>query len=320
MEESCIIPDDASKIQLLHRRIRPFDNRDNSIEKQTIQEVIARLRCTNHDRKKGLYDVHTISPHRTVKYGKNGCLPASCQGLSIMPFHDETQGLTVETDRLDDDFDTAVCINGKNINRYFCYSVAASTLDSQYKVHYDKIGAQAHIFSPEECNLEAPDTYPPAQKVLHSIYTGYFPQINCMEWKFCCSLLNCSREQYETHKTTTWVEPVYDDTRVSQVYDVISEHLSSTEYVESGDKSREIMEWMEKNMIHKTFADLLQFPGGFQCIIDQATELYAETNEVDIADYALEILKELERLQDEEMEIIKKLESIDINAPTNPVK
>ena len=111
------------------------------------------------------------------------------------------------------------------------------------------------------------------------------------------------------------MEPVYDDTRVSQVYDVISEHLSSSEYVESGDKSREIMEWMEKNMIHKAFADLLQFPGGFQCIIDQATELYAETNEVDIADYAHEILKDLERLQDEEMEIIKKLESIDINAP-----
>ena len=127
---------------------------------------------------------------------------------------------------------------------------------------------------------------------------------------------NCSKEQYKT----TWVEPVYDDIRVSQVYDVLSEHLSSTEYVESGDKSREIMEWMEENMIHKTFADLLQFPGGFQCIIDQVTELYDETNEVDIADYAHEILKDLDRLQDEEMEIIKKLESIDINAPTNQVK
>ena len=46
----------------------------------------------------------------------------------------------------------------------------------------------------------------------------------------------------------------------------------------------------------------------------------AETNEVDIADYAHEILKDLDRLQDEEMEIIKKLESIDINAPTNQVK
>ena len=125
-----------------------------------------------------------------------------------------------------------------------------------------------------------------------------------MEWKFCCSLLYCSKEQYETHKTTRWVEAAYDDTRVSQVYDVISEHLSSSEYVESGDKSRERMEWMEKIMIHKTFADLLQFPGGFQCIIDQVTELYAETNEVDIADHAHEILKDLDQLQDEEREII----------------
>lgn len=50
---------------------------------------------------------------------------------------------------------------------------------------------------------------------------------------------------------------------------------------------------MEKNMVHNTFAYLLQFPGGFQCIIDQVTELYTETNEVGIADYAHEILKEL---------------------------
>jgi hypothetical protein len=256
MEES--IPDDAPKIESLHLRITPFDNRNTTIEKQTIREQIAKLRCANHSFTKGRFDVHTISPHKTVKYGKIGAPPVSCQGLSIMPFHNETQQLIVETDRMDDDFDTAVFINGKTINRYFCYSSTASTLDPHY---------------------------------------------NCMEWKFCCSLLNCSKEQYETLKTTTWVEPVYDDTRVGQVYDVVSEHLSFTGYVESGDKSREIMEWMEKYMIHMTFADLLQFPGGFQCIIDQATELYAETDEVSIADYAHEILKELERLAENDLSL-----------------
>jgi hypothetical protein len=300
MEESSIIPDDAPKIESFHRRITPFDNRNTTIEKQTIREQIAKLRCANHSFTKGRFDVHTISPYKTVKYGKIGAPPASCQGLSIMPFHNETQQLIVETDRMDDDFDTAVFINGKTINRYFCYSATASTLDPHYKVHYNETDVNANIYSPEECNLEAPDHYLQTRNVLHSIYTGYFPQINCMEWKFCCSLLNCSKEQYETLKTTTWVEPEYDDTRVGQVYDVVSEHLSFTGYVE---KSREIMEWMEKNMIHMTFADLLQFPGGFQCIIDQATELYAETDEVSIADYAHEILKELERLAENDLSL-----------------
>ena len=44
------------------------------------------------------------------------------------------------------------------------------------------------------------------------------------------------------------------------------------------------------------FADILKCPGGFQCIIDQVTELCFETRCVDFGDYALKILKELERL------------------------
>jgi hypothetical protein len=67
-----MIPDDALKIEVLHHRIIPFDNRDKIIEKQTIKVEIAKLRCANHTLKKGIYDVHTISPHRTVKYVKNG--------------------------------------------------------------------------------------------------------------------------------------------------------------------------------------------------------------------------------------------------------
>jgi hypothetical protein len=141
-----MIPDDALKIEVLHHRIIPFDNRDKIIEKQTIKVEIAKLRCANHTLKKGIYDVHTISPHRTVKYGKNGPSPRSCQGLSVTPFHG--QEMTVETECLDDDFDTAVFFNGKNFKRYFCYSAPSSTLDLHDKVHYDKFGAHANIFSP----------------------------------------------------------------------------------------------------------------------------------------------------------------------------
>lgn len=47
-----------------------------------------------------------------------------------------------------------------------------------------------------------------------------------------------------------------------------------------------------------TFLDILQFPNGFQCIIDQATELYDEIDEVSTADYAHEILKDLDLLSE----------------------
>jgi hypothetical protein len=147
---------------------------------------------------------------------------------------------TVETECLDDDFDTSVFFNGKNFKRYFCYSAPSSTLDLHDKVHYDKFGAHANIFSPiwkhQTLTLRRGRCF----KVY--IYIGYFPKICSMEWKFCCSLLDCSQIHFEKLKTTTWVKPVYDDTRVGHVYDVISEHLSSTRYVETGDKSREIME------------------------------------------------------------------------------
>jgi hypothetical protein len=62
-----------------------------------------------------------------------------------------------------------------------------------------------------------------------------------------------------------WVKPVYDDERVAQVYNVLLEHSTCAEIIESGDKSLEITEWMENNMTHLSFAELLKFPGGFRC-------------------------------------------------------
>jgi hypothetical protein len=213
-----------------------------------------------------------------------------------VPYHQEGQDTMVETDRLEDDFDDGILINGKPIRRFFCYLAASSTLNSQYKVHYNKVGEHAHIYSPKECDLIAPVPRPKSSKLKHEVYLGCFPYIGDMEWKFCCSLLNCSKAQHDKLKTTKWVDPVYDDPLVANVYDVTSEQLSSTVFVESCNKSREIMEWMENNMIHLPFAYMLKFPGGFQCIIDQVSEFYSETNQVSSAVFAREILKELERL------------------------
>ena len=50
---------------------------------------------------------------------------------------------------------------------------------------------------------------------------------------------------------------IYDDPRVAHVYGVMSEHMLSTDIMESCDKSLEITKWMEKFMIH------IKPPGNF---------------------------------------------------------
>ena len=50
------------------------------------------------------------------------------------------------------------------------------------------------------------------------------------------------------------------------------------------------------------FADMLKFPRGFQCIIEQVTlsQFCFETRDVDFGDYAFKILKELERFDEKD--------------------
>ena len=197
--------------------------------------------------------------------------------------------------------DSRVTINEKRIRRFFCYSIASSALNKkQYQVDYDDENVHAHIYSPDECNLESVD--PPTDLFMRSDFkNGHFPFIRDTNWKFCCSLLLCSKTSYENLMTNLWVEPVYDDPRVAHVYGGISEHMLSTDIMESCDKSLEITKWMEKFMIHLSFADLLKFPGGLMCIICQVTEYCLESDDLSCHDYACKILKELDKLNEKEM-------------------
>ena len=70
--------------------------------------------------------------------------------------------------------------------------------------------------------------------------------------------------------------------------------------MEGVDKCNEILGWMEDNMTDSPFAELLNFPDGFQTIVDLVLETYYEAPDASSSDCAQEILEELYKLAEKE--------------------
>ena len=172
------VPNHANKIEFFHRRLFPF-KRDNNNETKQLAKYIAKVRCRDFKMVRGKADFQTRVPLITVRNGICGDPPEACQGLSVMPCHPDN--LMVEADIHDRISEPYNMINGKRIQRYFCYSVASSALTTTpYKVNYDKIDKHAHIYSPDECKLDAPV---PCQSVEFMTETDYFDNTLKSSWK-----------------------------------------------------------------------------------------------------------------------------------------
>ena len=291
-------PDHGELVPTLHRRILPFNRKNEYQLQKAYSEKIPSLRCLSHISTVDPvtpFDVHTISPHRTVQNGKIGNPPESCQGLSLMPDHELPQEYIIETGIKDDDFQSNVLINGNIVKRYFCYSCPSNLLSDQYKIYLDVPMVHAHIYSPEECSLEAPNEYP--ANVDSYIYKGFFPKISSMPWKFCCSILDCSKSRYEQYVDDTWIQPTATDKVIGNVYALLTDHHLNSENLRSNDKTRQIIEWMEQNVMQLNVEDLVQFPDHLQWIVLLITEYYLETEEATCGDRAREILNALEQLE-----------------------
>lgn len=70
--------------------------------------------------------------------------------------------------------------------------------------------------------------------------------------------------------------------------------------MEGVDKCNEILGWMEDNMTDSPFAELLNFPDGFQTIVDLVLETYYEAPYASSSDCAQEILEEPYKLAEKE--------------------
>ena len=301
------IPDHADQIPLIHRRVPAFDRSTPEGELKSLREEIPLLRCLSiaavrssiiETADTDLYDVHTSDPFMTVVNGRIGLPPVNCQGLSITPFHADNQRCMREEDNVTNDCKGNRKINGEKIRRFFCYSTPSATLNNLgYRVNYDEPGHHAHVYSPNACSLDQPNGV--HEDDIDEIYRAYLPDISNLPWTYCCSLLNCTKSQfleYQKPKPKGQVKSKVNNKSVQRVHDILSDHCLSTQNLESCDKSREIMEWIEK-MPEMAFEDLVHFPGGFQWVLRQVFDHHLETEDVRTADYAYAILNDLKQLQ-----------------------
>ena len=299
MSAAVDLPDDASDVPLLHRRINPFDNRNAVDEANYLRQNIAVLRCLSVDavESEGVHDVRTVAPYTTIRNGKIDPPPKACVGLSVMPVHDP-EFYVVETNRGDDDFGRFIRIGRNKIQRFFCYGAPSSGLPPQYKVHRDK-RHHAHIYSPEQCILERSNTVGAAEDVCNAIYRAILPEISNMPWGFCCSLLAVGQIKYDSMVAGTYVAPTFRAKDVADVYTAISESQFMSRDVSSCDKSRELCDWLEDHLQHGSLNDLSRHPSVLVDIIVQLTEHQFETEDVSCSIRAYELRSALEAIAEE---------------------
>ena len=278
MSAAVDLPDDASDVPLLHRRLYPFDRRDTGVETDRLRQEIPLLRCLPADSPSTRrFDVHTVSAYRTIRNGKRGSPPSSCAGLSVVPIHDVT-AFVVETNRDAGDFADTVWIGGKVVKRWFCYQAPSSFLPSRYKINRDK-EFHAHIYSRSECNLEVPANSGTPNVIL-DVYKALLPEISSMPWAFCGSLLAVSQAKYDQLLSMTYVPPTFRDDAVAELHGTFSESQLTSKDIANCDKSRELCDWLEDNFEDGSLSDLSRHPTILADMIVQLTEHHFETEDV----------------------------------------